>query len=470
MTTEAEAAIWARSEFGHATLGNTSRTKRLVAIARAVALRPDGKVTSVFTKAADREGAFRFVENDLIEPREMLRSAHLAAARRCLSETYAFVPMDGTSLNLTDLAKRKGFGAVGRGCDSSMGLQVMTAIAVTPDGTPQGLTGQVYWSRRRRRKKRPQERDKQTVAQKETQRWIDVMTSTCQAFAQEAPMTTPWFQGDRGGDAWPILEAASQLGAEVTIRACWDRRLVTDEGKPQRYLWETIEDQEPLGDYLLLVPARPQRPARVARMQLRACAVTLDIRDKRTRKRSPFALWAVQAKEVDAPRGHKPIDWMLLTTHPVRGIQEAQVVVFGYSQRWRIEDFHNTWKSGACGVESTQLRSVDNVLRWATILASVSVRIQRLIHLSRTEPDQPATVEFTQPEIDAVIAVRKPKGVRQGDVPPIVDVVRWIADEGGYTGKSSGGPPGARVLARGMERMQVIFRFFTEQAKGERKK
>ena len=49
-------------------------------------------------------------------------------------------------------------------------------------------------------------------------------------------------------------------------------------------------------------------------------------------------------------------------------------------------------------------------------------------------------------------------------MPSLVDVVRWIAQEGGYTGKSSGGPPGAIVLSRGMERLQVLFRVFTERA------
>ena len=30
-----------------------------------------------------------------------------------------------------------------------------------------------------------------------------------------------------------------------------------------------------------------------------------------------------------------------------------------------------------------------------------------------------------------------------------------IADEGGYTGKSSGGPPGPTVIARGLERIGI---------------
>ena len=465
---------WAASEFGRAELGNRLRLVRLMAMAAQVATKPGGTVTSVFATSAEREGAFRFLENDHVDPTAMARGAHLAAASRCAGESYAYAPVDQTSLNLTDGTGRKGFGAVGRSRDRAKGLQVMTAIAVSPEGTPQGLTGQAYWSRPRgKKKKRPQDRDKQHTKDKETERWLCVMRQTRAAFAEAAPLTKPWFQLDRGGDAWPILtEFGTGDDVWLTVRASWDRRLWTAPGEPQRYLWETVEREEPLGDFLLFVPERPGRTARFARMELRACLVPLDLRDKRTGRHHRLNMWAVQAREVGTTPGkERPLEWMLLTNRPVDDVQSAQEVVFGYSQRWRIEDFHRTWKTGACRVEESQLRDVDNLIRWAILLSSVAMRIQRLMYLSRSQPEQPATVEFTQPEIDAVIVATRQKRYQRGDVPPVVEVVRWIAEEGGYTGKSSGGPPGATVLARGLERLQVLFRVFTDEAAtGERKR
>ena len=49
---------------------------------------------------------------------------------------------------------------------------------------------------------------------------------------------------------------------------------------------------------------------------------------------------------------------------------------------------------------------------------------------------------------------RGPRQVPQkcrGDLPTVAEVARWIADLGGYTGKSSGGPFGAKVLSRGLD-------------------
>jgi hypothetical protein len=39
---------------------------------------------------------------------------------------------------------------VGARSKGAQGLQVMSAIAVSPDGVPLGLCGQVFWTRRQR--------------------------------------------------------------------------------------------------------------------------------------------------------------------------------------------------------------------------------------------------------------------------------------------------------------------------------
>ncbi|HET9621127.1 MAG TPA: IS4 family transposase, partial [Kofleriaceae bacterium] len=92
---------------------------------------------------------------------------------------------------------------------------------------------------------------------------------------------------------------------------------------------------------------------------------------------------------------------------------------------------------------------------WATITCAVAARLERIKLLSRTEPDRNALDEFSRDEIDAAIALRKPKGVAPGATPTLGEVTRWIADIGGYTGKSSGGPPGIRVLSRGFDRVEA---------------
>ena len=114
------------------------------------------------------------------------------------------------------------------------------------------------------------------------------------------------------------------------------------------------------------------------------------------------------------------------------------------------QEFHFAWKSGLCNIERSQLRDPEHFAKWATLLAAVAARAERLKKLSREQPDLPATVEFTRDEIDAVILLRQPAGVTMGATATLGQVVRWIADLGGYTGKSSGGPPGVKVIGRAL--------------------
>ena len=99
------------------------------------------------------------------------------------------------------------------------------------------------------------------------------------------------------------------------------------------------------------------------------------------------------------------------------------------------------------------LRRREHFFKWATLASAVAARLERIKLLSREAPTRPALDEFTRDEIDATIALRKPKGIAFGAEPTLGDVTRWIADLGGYTGKSSGGPPGIRVLTRGFDRV-----------------
>ena len=104
-------------------------------------------------------------------------------------------------------------------------------------------------------------------------------------------------------------------------------------------------------------------------------------------------------------------------------------------------------------MEDTQLRSAAAIKKWATMLATVAVRAEHLKSRSRAEPEVLASAEFSPEEIEAVVLLREPKEVdRQGPL-TLSKVVRWIADLGGYTGKSSGGPPGQKVIARGLDQV-----------------
>lgn len=329
----------------------------------------------------------------------------------------------------------------------------MNAMVLSAGGVPLGVSSQRYWTRADRR--RQLHRDKLGPEDKETRHWLDAIKQTREIMGKHAPSTRCWFQLDREGDAWPMLKEAGLGEHWFTIRACRKRRVrLPDGGKA--YLWPLLAQQPVKTTYALEVRAAGRRNARTANMIVRACKVTLDVRDKRTSERSTIDVNVVQAIERGTtPVGEAPIQWMLLTNRPIEVIKDITDVIAGYSMRWRIEELHRTWKSGACSVEDNQLRSASAAIKWATILMGVAARIERIKQLSRETPDRPATDEFSPAEIKAAALLYFGKAakakIKPVAPPSIAEVTLWIAYVGGYTGRtSSGGPPGSITLSRGL--------------------
>jgi hypothetical protein len=455
---------WAEQEWGKANLGDPRRTRRLVLVGAGAASNPAGKITEIFSRSADREGAFRFLENTKVPAEEIAHAAHVAAAQRCFGQSFVFVPTDGSSLHITDTEAKKGLGIVGSRKVGARGLCVMTAIGILRDGTPIGVLGQEFWARTE--PSPAKKKDRRPVEQKETRYWLEVMEQVRKSLGDKDHSPKPWFQVDRGADAWPVLMAALEKGDLLTVRAAYDRRLEAQFQGKRDYLWSRLTRQKVGGYYTLQVPGGLHRRERTAWMQLKWSTVVLDLMDVRTKKHFAAPVWAVHVKEIKTvPAGEQAIEWMLLTTHPVKTVEDAQLVLDGYATRWRIEEFHKIWKTGACRVEQTQLRAVDHIERWATIMASVAMRILRLTYIGRTQPEASATLELTPAEIHAVFLLRKPAEMSLKKTPTMEQVVLWIAELGGYTGKSSGGPPGPLVLARGLRKVEILAAVLDENEK-----
>jgi hypothetical protein len=417
--------------------------------------RPGGRVSDVFVDDAERQGAYDFLESDAVHADALMAAMGEACGRRCAEHRFVFVPVDGSSLTLTDRHRAKDFGAIGTYRAGARGLKLVDAIAVSPAGVPLGCLAIRWWTRGTARRARP---ESVRVSKKETQHWLDAIDDVRSRMGTCAPATRAWFQLDREADAWSKLDHLSRGHDLFTVRSAWNRRVRTAHGRS--YLREVLRRRAVCRSYLLEVPEGPHRTERLACMETRAATVTLDLLDKWTKKRWALTLNAVWTREVGTtPRGEKRLEWLLLTNARIDTAADVDLVVSGYAQRWRIEDFHKTWKSGVCDVESTQLRASSHVIKWATLLAAVATRVERLKHLARETPDAPASVELSPTEIEATLLLKRQQKKRTeiipDSMPTIAQATLWIAQLGGYTGKSSGGPPGSITIGRGLRDVLV---------------
>lgn len=482
-------ATWSQEELGHAELGDRRLTKRAVQMLGRAMENRAAKITEVFPTDAEREGAYRLLENDRVLPESLVDAAGSACARRSAAYPVVIVPVDGTSAKLADPIGA--LGAVGTYTSGARGIKVISATAFSPEGEPLGLGDQQQWLRspkpkakgqtkgqvKRRARGKKQAKAKQhervkrrasqkaranatrPVHEKETQHWIDAIVTTKRRFEDYAPQTKCWFQIDREADAWPILQALRDHRPDdpFTVRAKCNRRVTRTDGS-RGYLRQELESQPPLGGYALEVPAGKNRSAHRAHLEILAAKVTLDVRDQRTDKHHPLPLNAVWVREVGTtPRGEKPLDWLLLTNQPIDTLEQAQLIIDNYTKRWRIEEVHKTWKSGGCGIESSQLHTGAAAMKWSTLLFIVAIRVERIKFLARTSTDNPASAELSSSEIRALLLLKRKYKKRTETIPDtmptIAQAARWIADLGGYTGKSSGGPPGSITLGRGLTKV-----------------
>jgi hypothetical protein len=375
------------------------------------------------------------------------------------------VPVDGTTLTLTDKKRAKGLGPVGQR-DGAHGVHVMTAFVVGSEGTPLGVAGMRTWVR-----SKPTKKEGSTRVKSETDHWLEVLLKAHQDFEEQAPDCEAFYQLDRGADCAPVLQLAVREKLLLTVRAAHDRKVDTEAGR----LWKEMRTAPKRAVFQTKLRARTHlrkrhrvpgkriswhvdRRERAATLEVRAIKVPLLLN-----RRTQVEMNAVLVRERNRRKGDR-VEWMLLTTHPIETRADVMAIVEGYVQRWRIEELHRTWKRGLCCVEDTQLRSVQAIYKWATILAAVASRAMHLTYLARQEPDRPARLELNDYELEALVVLRQPKNFRRGDEITLVQAVRWMADMGGYMNPHQG-PPGPTVVGRGLDKVLVAARAFENRDK-----
>jgi hypothetical protein len=438
-------------EFRGAHFDDVRRDRRFRSMLRSLERRRAGKVSEVFSRAADRQGAYDFLEHEAAPASAVQDAAAAAVAKRCSRFDFVYVVLDGSSLTLTERVEAsKGFGSIGSHNNGARGIKVLNALALSPLGQTLGVIAPRFWVRNKLAKEeyRPE--------QLESYRWHEAFEASRESLSKNAPMTKMHVLADREGDASLLMQRIVSEGHDFTIRAKGHRNVLV--GGQEVNVRSQLRKLKPAARCVVSITPQRNRSARQAVLAVRAARIQIILKDRHTRKRRVVDLSVVWGREEVATSSSERLDWLLYTTAPVRSASDAVATLKRYCYRWRIEEFHRTLKSGGGCIEDTQLRSVQAVVKWATLHAIVAARAQRLRDASRTTPDLPAGVELTTEEIEALVLLKEEEK-RRGEVISanglsLQTAVRWIADLGGFTatGKSPA-PPGTTVINRGLERV-----------------
>lgn len=449
---------WAESEFGNAQLGDIRRTRRLVDVAAGVAAGPNGKVTSVFANVQRREGAYDLLESRHVALAQLHEAMSQSAALRARAGgEFAYAVVDESSLNFTDRTGKKGFGPLG---SLARGLRVMTSLCINQKGLPCGIVSQEYWVRgapTMSRSTRSRKRAKWGFDQRESHHYWRAAESAIENLAKAG--VRAWVVIDRAGDNHQILRRLAARECDFTLRSKADRNLAK-EGRLRAHL----ASQPVLGTYEVAIARSGARDASVATMEVRSSVIWLPMKGTKQECAHSIcvaAVWVRETASSAARTGRIPLDWMLYTSRNATTLDAAKEIVASYTMRWKIEEFHRTWKNGGCRVEQCQMRSVKAVTIWASILAANAARIERIKHVSRTDPEASASVVFSETEVEALLAVsveERFKPAKDDRALTALEVTHWLAQLGGWI--AANGPPGSITLARGLDRLKQISKGF----------
>lgn len=443
-------AEWVINEFAQVALPDQRHRWRLQMITTAFAQKPTAPIPQACPEWAEAKGAYRFLENDRIDPSTIRQAHQQATLERVKAHPVVLAVQDTTTLNYSTHPKTQGLGPLGSHSPKIIGLLLHSTLAITPTGQPLGFLHNAIRARRGVTVHRHQRK----LADKESYKWVESLAA-CQKLAPSCPETLLVNIADREGDLYDLFVQALSVPAEsqvhLLVRARHDRPLADQ----QRTLWEEVGRQPVAATLAVLVGRRGDQPSRLAKLNLRFCQVQLKPPHGNAGQPA-IQLWAVEAREsTPVPKGSARIAWRLLTTLPVDEAQQAVEKVRWYAQRWQIEVLHKVLKSG-CQIEQRQLETAQRLERVLAVDLVVAWRILALCKAARELPADPVSHWLPQAQWRALYCYVHRQTTPPKNIPSVKEAVRWIAQLGGFLARKNDGSPGTKTLWRGLQQLNAM--------------
>ncbi len=449
-TTLAPPAQWAETEFGSARLGDRRRTRRLVKIATGLAHSPGGTLPQAFTDWDELRATYRFL-NQPKSTYEGILNPHWERTRAACQQPGEYLLIEDTSeLDFTGHPARQELGYIGDGHGRGFDLHSTLALRVEgwdgqdrPQTTVVGLFGQECYCPRRRP---PGEtRAQQLRRWRESMRWAAVLPAV-----GRPPPGCHWiYLADRESDVYEPIQICLVHGVDFVIRSCQDRCLA---GEQAEHLSQALARAEVRGHLNVELRARPDQPARTALLEVRSATLTLRGPYRPGGKRDDFTVQVVEAREVDAPAGAKPLHWVLLSSLPINSWRQVRRIVHLYARRFVIEEYHKALKTGA-GIEASQLETRHRLEALLAVLAVVAVRLLSAKLLAQSRPDEPVTGNEFGPEALAILTARFGQPAEGWTYRGVLVAV---ARMGGFLARRHDGLPGWQTIWRGWQRLMLM--------------
>jgi hypothetical protein len=146
----------------------------------------------------------------------------------------------------------------------------------------------------------------------------------------------------------------------------------------------------------------------------------------------------INARERDAPKGRKPIEWKLVTDLSVRSRSDAVQKLDWYAMRWKIEMFNKILKSG-CKAEVSKLRTAGRLANLISVFCILSWCVFWMTMLNRSAPEATPNLALTDIETRLLDHLVKDVGRKTNfsETRTLSHYLTTIARVGGYLARAT---------------------------------
>lgn len=386
-----EPTNWTVHELEVAEFGDRRLTRRLATLVAQVSAHPACSVPHATGSWAAAKAAYRFWSSERVTPASSLEPHAQRTLRRCAEHPTILLSQDTTTLDVPHHPATQDLAPIG-GSSFSRGMNLHSALAVSPHGLPLGLLHHQMWTRDPETVGLKHQRHHRQPADKESQRWLTALSQTQQMVPPEVQVVTG---ADREADIFDLVALERSAHSHLLIRAASSRR-VEHEAK---HLWPLLRQTPVAGEMAVEVGRGDDHPARQAQVSLRWTSLKLEPpgHHKKRRRLASVPLWGVLVEEIEPPEGVSPVSWLLVTSLPVENWDEAVQVVEWSTRRWLIERFHHVLKSG-CRVEHLQLETKERRERAVAPYCLIAWRLLWLTYAARVQPDASCSLALARAE------------------------------------------------------------------------
>ena len=446
-----DGGTWAEEQFGDCELGDQRRTKRVIKMAQQIADNPSGSFPKQMEAWGDVKAAYRLFDQDDVTF-EAIAGPHWERTRRVVPGRYLVIS-DTTELDFGIHRDIEGLAPTGNG--GGRGFHLHNALMVDAESQEiVGLAGQrIHYRKPKPKKENASQRLKRD---RESKIWGEVIDDV-----GPPPEGAQFIHlCDRGGDSFEVFCHLIEQSGDWVVRCCTPHRVIVTPDDQQMPLSEYLKTLPVGGGYELTLRSRPGQAARTAKLEVRFGELRMPV----PRHKSPYVkrlnpdpirMWVIEVREVDAPEGVEPIEWVLYTSLPIKTFKDAWEAIGYYESRWLVEEYHKALKSG-CRVTQRGLRDASRLESMVGLLSVVAVRLLQLKSVARTDPDRPARQIVPPLWLKMLKAARKNLS-RVYDL-TVGQFYRELAKLGGFLGRKSDGEPGWITIWRGWEKLNMLVR------------